>query len=151
MGRVTDYRPVLLGMNNPLSAAAEHAFWPDPAGCSGHRLWQMLAGRMNVSKADFIRRFDRRNVLNTTEWNLPAALAAAPQIWAKLAGRRVVVLGLRAREALGLSCEVGVLEWAVTEDVLWCVAPHPSGRSRYYNDPRARAALALRLETLYSS
>lgn len=41
-------KPLIVGMNNPLSATPEHALYPWPRGCAGHRLYEMRAAAGGV-------------------------------------------------------------------------------------------------------
>lgn len=142
-------RPVLIGMNNPLSSDPRHALFPAPEGCTGHRIFMMLQSQNpGLSRADYLRVFDRRNLLQARAWDARAARGAAPALWAGLAGRRAVVLGSATRAALGLP-RVPEVRWGEDGGVWWCLLPHPSGRCLWYNDPAQRAVAALLLDELY--
>lgn len=167
---VHDGRPVLLAMNNPLSRDPAHALFPYPALCTGHRLWRMLADfaaeldpPVVVGAHDYLRVFDRRNLLSSRKWLQSDARRAGAELLPQLAGRRVVVLGVSTLAALGLS-RLGWGEWGIdyadhklgqgdlvrlaNDDpgspcpevplVRYCCLPHPSGRCREYNDPAMR-------------
>jgi len=142
-------RPVLLGMNNPLSVRPEHALWPSPPGCAGYRLWQMVSDGVpgGVSVGSYVRVFDRRNVLRGP-WDQRAARRAASGLTRDLRGRSVVVLGNQAREALGLPRLL--VHPQVIDDVTWRQLPHPSGRNRWYNDPGCRELASQLLASLYT-
>jgi hypothetical protein len=62
-------------------------------------------------------------------------------------GRVVVVLGEGPRRALDLPRQL--IRPVSRLGVVWRQIPHPSGRCRFYNDPVARAVVALLLEELY--
>jgi len=154
---VTDTRPVLLGMNNPLSGAAHHALYPHPPGCTGHRIFEMLRERVpELTRRGYQDAFDRRNVLEGRQWSLAAAREAAQPLWSALERRTVVCLGLPVLSAWRLPA-VPPLVWQYPQhDILsgmgperWCLMPHPSGLNRWYNDPAHRLAAAMRLEQLY--
>lgn len=137
---------LLLGMNNPLSDDPEFDLFPYPEGSAGWRLWKMLPG--SVTRREYLKMFDRMNLLRSREWSQVDARAAAAAIVPKLRGRLVVVLGTQVRAALGLPL-VRPLER--TRTVLpttpsgdaqvaldWLAIPHPSGRNRWYNEPGNR-------------
>lgn len=139
-------RPVLLGMNNPQSQRPEHALFPHPPGCTGHRLWQMLNERTGCTRRQYLDAFERRNML-TGPWNMQRAKLVAPQLVEMFQGRVVVVLGSQPRRALGLEeCLIHPVE---RDGVTWRQIPHPSGLNRWYNDETNRRLVAMMLEDLY--
>lgn len=164
-------RPVLLAMNNPLSSDPEHALYPWPEGCTGHRLWMMLTTyaiewhSVALSQHDYLRAFERRNLLSRREWSARDARAAATELTPLLYLRRVVVLGASTAKALelrrrewgawttatdcdpGLFGNVKVVQLPKSFD--YCVLPHPSGRCREYNDPAMRELAGRTLWELY--
>lgn len=142
-----DGRTVLLAMNNPISGEPEHALYPHPPGCAGHRLCDMLweaareAGALpdfGVCKRVYLRRFDRRNLLSAREWSARDARAAAGQLLPQLLGRRVVVLGVGVLDAMRLSRPTDWGRWVEEGGMSYTLLPHPSGRCREYNDPEMR-------------
>lgn len=162
------YPAVVIGMNNP---QGEQPLWPDPPGCTGHRLWKLLQSKMpEVGRREYLRGFDRRNVLRAaTEWDADAAARVGKGVLTEALAtgtRRVVVLGQETREALGLP-DVSWLKWysfkthcaeayldrladmQEREGAMWCLLPHPSGLNRWYNDATNAEAAALLLEELY--
>lgn len=147
---MTDPRPLLIGMNNPLSRDPEHA----PEGCTGHRLWTMLHEACGASRAEYLRAFERRNVLSGRDWSLSAARAEAETLRPLLAGRTVLLLGRGVPAALRYP-ETEPLVWQTQGGLLyaddparWCYVPHPSGLNRWYNEPSNRAALGRLLAEL---
>ena len=156
-------RPVLLAMNNPVSGDPEHALYPHPPGCAGHRLKEMFwesardAGVLpdaGAARREYLRVFDRRNVLSAREWSARDAREAGARLLPQLAGRTAVVLGVQTLAALGLprphwGCWI---EWQQLGDpapIRYTALPHPSGRCREYNDPAMRRAAGLLLLGLY--
>lgn len=127
-------RPLLLGMNNPLSEDPEYDLYPYPEGSTGWRLWKMLPE--GTPRAQYLEMFDRRNLLRTREWSASAARAAAVFLLPELAGRAVVVLGTQVRSALGFP-QVKPLVWhrCAAHQFDWVAVPHPSGRNLWYNEP----------------
>lgn len=147
---MTDKRPVLLGMNNPLSDRPEHALYPVPDGCTGHRLWTMLNERTGATKTQYLRAFDRRNLI-IGDWDPGEARLLGAEFVAKsdTVGRVVVVLGEGPRRALGLRKQL--ITPITLNGTIYRQIPHPSGRCRFYNDPVCRAVAALLLEELYET
>lgn len=162
-----DGRTVLVGMNNPYGTRPEMALWPAPERCAGWNLWRMLADYadqhhgISILRHEYIRAFDRRNLLSATTWSQKEARAAAAASLGALAGRRVVVLGAATAGALGLGRGEGVGHWQthhliravprlfdpeengrtnepVADRFDYVCLPHPSGRCREYNDPGVR-------------
>ena len=142
-------KPVLIGMNNPLSTDPEHALYPYPPGSTGHRIWKMLKARTGVLRVEYLRTFDRRNLVESRTWNANKRflMARANAMIPSLQGCTVVVFGNAVREAFGLPRHlVHPLE---SRGVLWRQLPHPSGRSLWYNDPGHVRVAELLLEELY--
>jgi hypothetical protein len=99
---VKDTRPVLLGMNNPVSSEPGHELYPAPPGCTGHRIWMMLNSKTGASKSQYLRTFDRRNLVSGKTWSRGRAVEAGRVLIEELVGREVVVFGEEPRRALGL-------------------------------------------------
>ena len=96
-----------------------------------------------------MRSFQRKNVLRNREWDRGAARAEAPDVWAGLAGRRVVVLGHGVREAVGLPRVPWILlQMDDRYGTQWRFLPHPSGRCQLYNDVVVREAVRLVLQEM---
>ena len=150
----TDTRPLLIGMNNPLSSHPEGALYPRPPGCTGHRIFLMLRSQIpEITEKQYLARFDRRNVL-TGVWNLQRARAAAADIWPHMMGRRFALLGKDVTRAFGLhrgERDAPPLMWQELgyRDTHWALLPHPSGRNMWYNTPGNRDRAAQFLAELY--
>lgn len=143
-------RPLILGMNNPLSDDPEYDLYPYPEGSAGHRLWKMIPG--DVSRRAYLDAFDRRNLLRARQWDPRAAREAARVLTPELEGRLVLVLGTQVRAALGLPvaeplarASAAVGDGASFE---WIAVPHPSGLNRWYNDQVNCAAVGELLREL---
>ena len=153
----TDPRPVLVGMCQP--HAELEPLDPRPTGSAGWRLWRLLHDACGASQDEYLRAFDRVNVMDGTEWCAREAKAQRARLWARLAGRTVVVLGAAPLVALGwqagpLGAWLGspvlgpaVDGWAPVAH--YTCAPHPSGRCREYNSPDVRRAVGKTLANLY--
>jgi hypothetical protein len=141
--------PVLLGMNNPVSSDPAHALYPHPPGCAGWRLWDMINERVKCSKSQYLRAFDRRNLIDEIEWSAGEARARVDEVIGRLRGREVVVLGASTRKIIGLpELLVHPLQW---RGATWRQLPHPSGRNLWYNDPACRMLASCLLAELYLS
>lgn len=145
-------RPVLLGMNNPISSRPEYALYPYPPGCTGHRLLRLLQRRLpGVGRREYLAAFDRRNLLHRLTWSRADARRAAEEFLEvqvpELLGRTVVVLGDQVRNLLGL--EKMLIHPVESHGVTWRQLPHPSGRCLWYNDQHCAELAALLLEELY--
>lgn len=146
-------RTWLIGEHNPYQArdAPEEelnhfALYPAPDASAGARLCRVLG----LPPAEYLRRFERRNLLRELPWSAPRARAAADAVLAEMPERdRLVLLGRRVADAFGAPFDVDpraalpVERW---RGHLVLVLPHPSGRSHLWNDralpERVRAALA---------
>jgi uracil-DNA glycosylase len=132
-------RPLLVGESNPYGASPEFALYPLPEHASGARLARILG----LSRTQYLRAFDRVNLLQCSKWSARLAREAASLLDATRPSEQVfVLLGARVCSAFGGTgeslCEVrtGCGRTAV-------LLPHPSGRNRVWNEPgtveRARA------------
>ena len=127
-------------MNNPLSVDPRYALYPAPSGCAGWWLRKMSG----LSRTDYLRTFDRRNLLPGQQWDKAEARRVGHYVLQTLAGRTVVLLGKEVPRAMGLDDEVGPLFWQHEQaldlnlPVHWLMMPHPSGRNRHWTQPGAR-------------
>jgi len=143
-------RPLLIGQAPGPNTDPECPLFPVPARATGGRL-QELTG---LTRGDYLRTFDRMNLLpyfpgsdaQGDRFPVPDAKFAARAIRPLLNGRTVVLVGRNVATAFGFKFEFH--EWcehwyarrrcSVQKDNGTCrmaVTPHPSGRSRWYNDP----------------
>jgi hypothetical protein len=134
-------RPVVLGMNNPHSVELDDVLSPRFPGSAGCRLYQMVREvDTTVSEADYHEQLDRRNLITEGCWSKDRAKLASSAMLESLQGRRVVMLGTALPSVLGLRHLGKWYEWCVDHDryMKWCVAPHPSGLNRIYNEVEYR-------------
>lgn len=137
---------LLLGEDNPLSSAPEHALYPYPENCSGERLCNIIL-RMRV--ADYLATW--RTNLCVGRWSRHEAGNRAMVLMRSEAPWRTIVL-LGRKVAKIFEPITGFMQpftggrvtyGDVTFQVV-CI-PHPSGQCREWNDPssfeRARAAI----------
>lgn len=142
---MTDPRTVVIGMNNPHSARPDAALLPYPRGVAGHRLWAMVSEVCGVSRHEWCRLTDRRNLVDDTTWDARTARTTAAALLDELQGRRVVALGGSVAAALWLPATTPGT-WTPWRGMMLCRIPHPSGLCRDYNDPLARIAVGLLFE-----
>jgi hypothetical protein len=147
----TDKRPVLIGMNNPISSDPDHALFPYPEGCTGHRLLDMLQSRLpNVTRRQYLERFDRRNVVDGKHYNAALAREGAAKLDLEFfgSGRTIVLLGNDTIAAFGHPRLL--IHPQIIGGSTWRQIPHPSGRNFWYNDETNRALVASLLEDLFN-
>lgn len=138
-------RPLLVGEVNPRSSDPRLALYPWPAGGAGAR----LAAHLGLSPREYLEKFDRANLWGEP---LPAdtratgagGREAARELLRRRRPRALVLLGRRVATAFGFEdakmFSLRVMQWKGAS--IWvAVVPHPSGRCREWNDPRARARL----------
>jgi hypothetical protein len=139
-------------MNNPVSSKPEHALFPYPPGCTGHRVLEMLRlRRPNVTRQQYLAAFDRRNLVAGKVWDKREAQRAA-DTFRKDSGNRgrvVLVFGEEPRKALGLEKLLVHPQRDLLCDITWRQLPHPSGRCYWYNEPECRELAADLLAELY--
>ena len=156
--------PILIGIRNPLSPRPEHALAPFPTGSTGHRLYLMIRQALpGLTRAQYMSAFVRLNMVPHDSDEKAAACKAGAQATLErldrgglLNGARIVCLGAKvSRYFAGPGAE----ELKMTEVKIHggqtgagtfkvATAPHPSGRCRFYNDPRNRARVGLFLAEL---
>lgn len=125
----------LIGENNPYGDDPRFAMYPQPTHSAGGRMCRLVLG---MCDRDYLREFERRNLLQAPKWSAPLARAAAAQLVRDdiLSGDRVVLLGRRVHDAF-------FPEWEWTPfsvcEQRYVVLPHPSGLSRAWNEPGAYA------------
>lgn len=140
-------RPVIIGMNNPVSDDPGHALFPLPPGCTGHRLYEMLRAEMGATQREYLHVFDRRNLV-IGEWRLGHARENAALLLPSLAGRHVVLLGREVVKAFQLPrMQAGAVHRA--GDATFYQLPHPSGRNPWYNAEENRRIASELLGRLY--
>lgn len=136
-------KPVLLGMNNPVSSDPEHALYPYPSTCTGARLMKFS----ELDKRTYLTAFERRNVLDGQEWSARAARERAPSLREELRGRTVVLLGAPVNSVMrgGTPHELaGPFVWTPDGHGGWMAkVPHPSGLNHFFNNHLHRELLAI--------
>jgi hypothetical protein len=159
-------KPILIGMNNPLSTRPGHELYPLPEGCTGNRLWKILHARTGASMSQYRDAFERRNLVRGLEYDRIAARARAYETVLELrgSGRTVVLLGNAVREAFHYVLRDGVLLGNTDYTTglppllvhpqeaggcIWRQIPHPSGRNLWYNEQKNVKVVELLMEELY--
>lgn len=140
---------VILGEMNPQSSDPTHALWTRPAGCAGHRLWQMATARTGVTEEEWLEMTDRRN-LCVGSWDSETATDEAVRIAPELASRTVLILGALVasefRRIADAPHPVNQIIWWEARD--WVAIPHPSGLNRLYNNQVTKASVEILLADL---
>lgn len=153
----------VVGENNPyqrdLEEGLRYAMYPDPAKSAGARFCFRILG---MQEREYLRAFERRNLLARPTWSAPLARGAAACLsWEFSADERVVLLGARVWKAFFPSkhdppCRpferarrifwVGARRWEYD----FLALPHPSGLNQVWNgkDPRWPRPLALAREAV---
>lgn len=125
-------KPVLVGEQNPYGADPHFALYPLPSTSAGGRLCYRILGMREV---DYLRSFDRRNLLDTSVWTKGVARRAAEELEAAHKGAPIIMLGKRVAEAFRLG-DLGEFTW-VERPYPVIRLPHPSGRCRAWDRPGA--------------
>lgn len=154
-------RPLLVGLQNPLSDDPRYALYPEPEGCTGWHLAQMLAPEF--SNRDYLRAFDRVNLLRGDERvggrGYRQSLGdAGLRLVGEIVGRKSTVVLLLGTDVCGAVFGwkkrppwLSWVEWKITRTegpIRLLAFPHPSGRNRWYNRPGNREAAAQELRRL---
>lgn len=129
---------------NPLSTRPEHSLFPWPPNCTGHRLCHTI---LAIPRSEYVQ-FSRHN-LCVGDWDAKKAKVAAEHLRKSYGGRKLVLLGKKVCDAFGVEYEPLRTEEIWYEDtqraVTYVVFSHPSGRSRWWNEPgsyeKARALM----------
>jgi len=131
---------LLVGEQPGTAHNAKLPLWPWPANSAGDRLMRMSG----IPVADYLTRLARVNLAlkPVAEWDSRAARDRALSLVATLpVGTRVVACGAKARDAFGLPDWFHLQAMGAHPEAPAVVAiPHPSGRSRAYNDPGVKGA-----------
>jgi hypothetical protein len=135
-------------MNNPISLDPQYALYPLPAGCAGHRLYEMLREVLpSATMSGYARRFERINLVSGP-WDARAAKIRAEELRPTLVDRHVVLLGLQVAKAFEIDTRCSISN--EDDDAIFYLLPHPSGRNLLYNDPGRRRAAGELLARLYA-
>ena len=131
-GRVT-----IVGELNPYGADPAYALYPLPEGASGARLRDVLG----LTTLGYLGTYARAN-LCVGRWSIVAAREAAVAILRERRG--VILLGRRVAAAFGLArhppfslVSIPVAGSGSMRIVTLALLPHPSGRCREWDAPRA--------------
>lgn len=164
-------RVLLVGQAPGPNTDPDLPLYPVPVGSAGGRLMTL----MGLTRVEYLSLFDRVNLLRefpgqrgvkkertvdhlTDHFPLREARIAADAIKRLAAGRHLVLMGSGVAKAFGIKAGGPLLEWQPLRlhnlynenlhgprELTYMVAPHTSGRSRWYNDPvnRERAVASL--------
>lgn len=166
-------RPLLIGMNNPLSDNPEHALFPHPPGCAGYRLWKMMElVHPGLTRSQYITLFERRDLVIGRNWDEKKARVEIRRLMEQedILHRHVVWLGQATSVAVyketGVDLHIGkyfeeVDPWDYWSFNLfpkvkhddrskgrWVKIPHPSGRNLLWAEDKIRKQGAKFLDQL---
>lgn len=141
-------KPLIIGLNNPLSARPADALLPWPTKATGFRLLELI--RLidpEFSMDDYLDAFERTNVWPGRE--LPSGRGRANQLRSQ--GRKLLeycTLEPRSVALLGAQVWASVLdrdpprwfECQLIRGSTFYFLPHPSGANRLFNEAHRRAA-----------
>lgn len=107
-------------------------------GASGRRITELCGYQGGNKILQYALDFERTNVVTLQpDWkDKEMVRASVYDLLSRMVGRRTILLGSRVAEAFNL-LHLGYFEWTRDPDVNLIVAraPHPSGRSHWWNDP----------------
>lgn len=139
-------------MNNPISSDPQHALFPYPPGCTGHRLLTMLQSRVpDVTRREYLAHFDRRNVVSAKAFTMGMAREGAGKLDQEFfgSGRTIVLLGAETVAAFAIPRLL--IHPQIIGGSTWRQIPHPSGRNTWYNSEENRTLVSMLLEGLYNA
>jgi hypothetical protein len=148
---------MLIGESNPHGGDPAFALYPLPEGSAG---WNLACVILGLSRAEYLRRFERRNLLAGPRWSIPEARRAALEVSTSMSeGDRAILLGARVAAAFSLEyapfeerefvVRPGFVDQAARSRFL--ILPHPSGRCRAWNEPGAFARARGAVESFLSA
>lgn len=155
-------RTFLIGEHNPYQDGQSEAdrrkfaLYPAPDRSAGARLCRVLG----LPRAEYLRRFERRNLLAALPWSAPAARAAARRILDGdvALGDGLILLGAKVAAAFLVDFKIGPEPFRpqtisiVSSRTIDClVLPHPSGRSHLWNDPSMQERVRLAVRSFVSA
>lgn len=126
-------RPLLIGETNPYGSIAYYALFPKPKGSAGYNLCHKVLG---LTDRDYLYKFTRINLCDDG-WDLGRAKDHVLKIRAERQGP-YILLGAKVCLAFGMPFSPFTVQtslFATGVNVDMYILPHPSGRSRLWNDP----------------
>lgn len=146
----SDPKVWLIGETNPYQDDPEdsirYAMYPEPPESAGGRLCNLILG---MHERDYLRSFERRNLL-AGKWSAPLARASAACLtWEMGDGDVVLLLGRKVFEAF-VPERQRLSDWPLFGRITFPVRPavprlsfvalpHPSGLSRFWAGPETYA------------
>jgi hypothetical protein len=131
------FKPLLVGEDNPYSADPRYALYFEPPQSAGGRLQRLIIG---CSGKEYIRDFDRVN-LCPAKWSMAVARESAMRLRREREQHDVnravkpvvILLGQKVANAFNYDYRFPYSPM-LAGDVYYIMLPHPSGRSRVWND-----------------
>jgi len=128
-------QPLLIGESNPYSRDPSHALLPWPVNASGGRLARLL----HLTDREYLRAFDRMDLLPGPRWSIVEARRAAALVVQRRPEGAIILLGTKVAAAFAREAGAALTLWGRVGR--YVVAPHPSGLNRIWHDPEAPARL----------
>lgn len=124
-------KPLLVGELNPYGADPAFALYPFPEHSAGGRMCRLVLG---MRPREYLAAFDRTNLCSGW-WHLKMAKAEAAEIAQRREGELLVLLGSKVCAAFGVPFMPFTAHPGYWQRMV--ILPHPSGRCRIWNDPKA--------------
>ena len=123
---------VIVGLSPPAGTVGGS---PLPSSGRSGRSGRLLANLVGCTFAEYEEKFDRINLHGSSSFPPSTDREAAEALVPILRGRRVILLGGRTNQAFGGS----LFRWSLVDGKVVAGVPHPSGLSRWWNNPGNRA------------
>lgn len=137
-------RPVLIEMDSSSWLGLE--LYPEPETSSGYKLLQIMNEKFSISKSDYIKIFDRRNLIRrgtTAEQVVEEFLQEFTH-----SGRTIILLGEDTHRLFNFKNRI--FECIEYLGCTWCLLPHPSGGNLKISQTANRMKTAAILELIYN-
>lgn len=126
---MSEQRCFIVGENNPYGSDPYFAMYPRPENSAGGRLCRLV---LQIPEAQYLRDFERRNLLQQPKWSVVDARAAATKLSEEIAESKVILLGAKVCAGFRLDFRpFTIIRGKVA------ILPHPSGLCRMWGEPGA--------------
>lgn len=121
--------PFIVGENNPYGSDPRFAMYCSPENSAGGRLQRLV---LQIPRAQYLREFHRRNLLQQPKWSVIDARAAAVKLSEEIGDSKVILLGAKVCAGFRLDFQpFTIVRGRVA------ILPHPSGLCRMWSEPGA--------------
>lgn len=121
--------PFIVGMNNPYGDDPFFAMYPRPPNSAGGRFCYLV---LQLTEAQYLREFHRRNLLQQRKWSVVDARAAAAKLADEIGDSKVILLGAKVCAGFRLDFK----PFTIIRNKV-AILPHPSGLCRMWSQPGA--------------